>query len=222
MMPCRELRKILTPAMAPCKSFYGPCRGHCTWAPERGFIPRGIGGATGQAADVRLVLVTSEPGAPMDGEKYEGDPADWVAQNADVFVKGMSDSSSLRRNGRSAPFHRNLKEILDLCLPRISLMEKLRLTWFTNTLKCSSEKFGENAPQPIEATCIGSYLKREIAALPNGFVIALGNKAAHRMRSYGIQIGAFALHPSARGSAEAKRTSWERAAEAFRRAKSLP
>jgi hypothetical protein len=219
--PCRELRDILTPAMAPCKGFSGPCHDHCTWAPERGVIPRGIGGAAGEAADVRLILVTAEPGDAVDGEKYEGDPATWIAANADIFFMAMSDDS-LRRDGRLTPFHRNLKKLLDLCLPNMGLPEQLRLTWFTNTVKCAAKESGGSVPRIVEDTCVGSYLKREIAALPNGFVIALGDKAARRMRRHCIRIDAIALHPSARDSAEAKKTSWERAAEAFRRAKSSP
>jgi hypothetical protein len=40
------------------------------WAPEEGHVPRGFCGATGSPEDVRLVVVSAEPGDPHESEAH--------------------------------------------------------------------------------------------------------------------------------------------------------
>lgn len=211
---CPELREILTPAMAPCASFEGVCKGHCKWQPKDGHIPRGFCGGTGAVAEVRLVLVTAEPGPPADGESYSGDAQRFIEQTAGFAATYLRDDS-LRRNGRPAPYHRNLQRILDLCWPGLPSEERLRRTWITDAVLCTAKKSprGEIDPQ-VEAECGKRYLVPQIAALPHAFVIALGGDAERRMRQQGIKFHSTAQHPSAWGTNP--ETSWERAAKQFR------
>jgi len=108
---------------------------------------------------------------------------------------------------------------MDLCLPDMDVTEQFRLTWYTNAVKCSAHKSGGRIPGHVSDNCVNTYLKHELAALPNAFVIALGRKAERRMQRNGIKFDAFAFHPSARDQATALQT-WVSAAEAFKRAKS--
>ena len=70
MYPNEKLIEVLSPA-------YGPCRhmlthgGGCPesrWKPAIGHVPRGFLGATGELAEVELVMVLAEPGEPKRAE----------------------------------------------------------------------------------------------------------------------------------------------------------
>ena len=130
------------------------------------------------------------------------------------FFEELLDEDGLRRSGRPAPFHSKLKTILDLCWPGKSLEEQLRLTWITNSVKCSAASRGE-IRREIEEKCVSSYVKREIEALPNAYVLALGGKAGKRLRAADVRVNGDAQHPSARPNTN-PRASWEEAAKQFR------
>jgi hypothetical protein len=68
---CHPLLPILTPTLAPCAHFTDACSRQCTWEPSRGHIPRGFGGGKGALDQIRLVVVTAEPRAPADCERYQ-------------------------------------------------------------------------------------------------------------------------------------------------------
>jgi hypothetical protein len=172
LMLCRELWDVLKPALHPCEGFAGPCEGHCTFDPKSGRIPRSFAGAIGEASEVKLVLVTAEPGT-RNGTNYDGvDLAELLQTTTHrIFLSG----NDLR------PFHRRLQDIIELCFPDVTdRREQWRRTWFTNTVKCSARENCGRVPPPVEDYCADSYLKREVAALPQAFVIALGGKAARR------------------------------------------
>ncbi len=216
-MTCTELVNILTPALSPCINFSGVCKDDATWDPKAGHIPRGFGGANNRACAVKLILVTAEPGSPSDGESYsEGDPEVMLRQHIEFFERIFREDG-LRRGGRHAPFHSGLRTILDLCWPEpeMGLEEKLSLTWFTNAVKCPAATSGGKIPRGIEETCVSSYVKREIEALPNAYVLALGEKARKRLRAADVRVDGHAQHPSARRNTNPQ-ASWEEAAKQFR------
>ena len=67
VLPAAELIENLLPAYSPCSAFQQECRS-AKWCPEKGFVPRGFLGAIGSIQDVRLVLLTAEPGDPLAAE----------------------------------------------------------------------------------------------------------------------------------------------------------
>lgn len=216
VLPCPELREILMPAMAPCAGFGEACNGQCKWAPEEGHVPRGFGGAAGTLAEVRLVLVTAEPADPADGESYSDDAQTLIEQHADYSAKVLKEDS-LRRNGRAARFHRNLRRILELCWPTLSFEEQLQKTWYTDAVLCSAVKSGGKIDRRVEEECVRRYLAPQIDALAGAFVIALGGKAKVRMLRHGVRFDATAYHPSAQSSTTRCETTWQEAADKFRK-----
>jgi len=188
------LTRTLLPAYAPCPHFCGACW-EMRWSPVDGHVPRGVCGATGQLSEVELVLVTAEPGDPLEGETHSN------LQSAMQFsVNCLSDPPTA--------FHKNIRLILALCFPDASFEEQLRRTWRTNSVLCSAKVEGGRVPRAVEKTCIRHYLSRQLALLPQALVAALGRKAQRRLASEGIR--AFpAVHPSSRKSSDEKRESWE-------------
>jgi len=63
MEPNPRIIELLLTAYEPCPSFSSACKS-MRWVPERGHIPRGFCGATGDLDEVDLVLVCAEPGDP--------------------------------------------------------------------------------------------------------------------------------------------------------------
>jgi len=62
-MPNPALLDVLLPAYAPCQHLPGrggSCR-EAVWQPQRGYIPCGFLGATGELHEVRVVMVFAEP-----------------------------------------------------------------------------------------------------------------------------------------------------------------
>lgn len=214
MAPCAELRNVLQPAMAPCRHFADVCKTYCAWEPANGHIPRGFGGATGGLGEVKLVLVTAEPGNPASNEHYEP-PAETYVERHAALVGDFLEFDGLRRKGRPAPFHRNMRRILDACWPGVSLAEQLRRTWLTDAVLCSAPVSGGQVNQTVEDTCVQTYLAKQIDLLPDAFVVALGGKAERRMQRNDIRIDATAQHPSARSPAQ-RNASWEAMAAKFR------
>jgi hypothetical protein len=130
------------------------------------------------------------------------------------FLEDFLAEDNLRRDGRAAPFHRNLKTILQLCWPRYSLDMRLERTWITSSVLCSARQSGGKIPAEIERICVDTYLRREIDLFPKAFVLALGAKAKRRLDRGGVRVEATAQHPSARPSTK-PRKSWEAAAKTF-------
>lgn len=212
-MTSAALRTILEPAYGPCIHFNGVCRAVCIWKPEKGHIPRGFGGASGQADLVRLVLVTAEPGDPADDEQYQGSATMMLTaalENRKRYLVG-----GLRRNGRAEPYHEGLRRILKLCWSDLDSLEtQLARTWITNSVKCSALKSGGQIPSEVERVCVETYLQSELSLFRRAFVLALGGKAKNRLERYGIRVDAIAQHPSARRRTNAELT-WKSAAQEF-------
>lgn len=211
-----DLVSALLPALDPCRSHVdGPCRSLMKWDPSSGHMPRGFGGANAKhLSAVRLMIVTAEPGDPADGESYVGPAHDMLRQHIGFFEQSLR-SNSLRRDGRGAPYHKNLLTILALCWQDASIDEQLERTWLTNSVLCSAEVSGGNVPRPVEMACAQNYLKRQVELLPQAFVLALGeSKARNRLIRAGVRCDAWAQHPSARPNTNPA-ASWASAAAAF-------
>jgi hypothetical protein len=172
MKPCHELMKIIDPAYAPCVYFKGACQS-LRWAPECGHIPRGYLGATGSLEEVRLVLVFAEPGDPHDSKRRE------------TMSTSLEYTYQCMKNGTDR-FHRNVRLILDLCFPEDPFDAQLRKTWMTESLLCSAPKESGAVTATAWRTCSATYLKPQLALLPNAVVVALGAKARTRLASLGV------------------------------------
>lgn len=192
--PALEIASILQTALAPCPHLSGVCAGHAAWDPAHGYVPRGYLGATARARDVRLVLATAEPGEPDDGESYDGPPAAMLA----VAAARLKAALEFERNGTPAPFHRNLRKILNYCWPDDPLQRQLAKTWIAPVVLCSPLVPGKPIPRAMETTCGRTYFRRKIDLLGDVFIVALGAKAHARIERGGITASFVAQHPSAR------------------------
>ena len=187
---------VLSPSHAPCRHFGGNCK-EMRWLPAEGHVPRGFCGATGNLSNVRLVLVTAEPGDPLHGETH---------LHNDLAATIAFSVSCLREP--ATPFHQNVRLIMDLCFPGESFDEQLAKVWRTNAVLCSARIECGGVPRLTERTCVSEYLLPELSLVPNAAVAALGGKAQRRLKQAGID--AFpALHPSCRESNLSKYASWE-------------
>lgn len=203
MKPCREVRKILEPAYAPCEHFQGACKSLC-WAPDIGHVPRGYLGATGTLSEIRLVLVFAEPGDPHDSERHES------------MDTSLAYTYECMKNGTDL-FHRNVRGILDLCFPEDSFDAQLRKTWLTESLMCSAPVESGKVASTAWRACTTSYLKPQLSLMPNAIVAALGSKARDRLKSIGVDfIAAGAAAPPGCNFAGV-RESWQQIAAAVQR-----
>lgn len=214
-MLAQALLDILEPAYRPCVHFAGACADACVWEPSRGLVPCAFGGATSALDEVRLIIVTAEPGDPPDSTGYEGTPEDMVHNSLRIFHEAMR-KGGIDRAGRPTPFHRNMRRILCAFWPKESLDSQLRKTWTTNAVLCPAEVSGGKHMRRVEQACATTYLTRQIDLFPNAFVLALGGKARDRIQAAGLRCDATGLHPSARQSDAVKTASWEAAARLFR------
>jgi hypothetical protein len=164
--------------------------------------------------DVKLVIVTAEPGDPPDDANYQGSAADMLHNSLRLFTEAMQ-RGGLDRPGRPTPFHRNMRQILDCFFPGQSLEEQLRETWTTNAVLCPAQVSGGPHLARVEAACTGTYLSRQLTLLDHAFVFALGNKARDRLIAAGLRFDSVGCHPSARVSNTDKRASWLAAAIQF-------
>lgn len=176
------------------------------WNPGAGHVPRGFCGATGDLSEVELVLVVAEPGDPHEGESHPADPAAALESTFQYSYGCLQTGKDL--------YHRNIRRILDLCFPSMAFDEQMRRTWKTESVLCSAAKEGGTVPHQVETSCRQRFLDRQLDLLPNAVVVALGSKAAKRLRGRSF-LSAFAAAPPGcnfRGARE----SWEAVAVAVR------
>jgi hypothetical protein len=203
MKPNAEVIDNLLPAFCPCPGFESSCT--CMrWNPREGHIPRGFCGAVRAPADVKLVLVTAEPGDPYPGQHYED------SGTAEERLDGVCRQTwEYFAHGRDL-FHRNLRKILDLCWPGLSFREQMEKTWITDSVLCSAETEGGFVPRIVVRECTSRYLKRQLIIFPNAQIIALGKKAQSRLGQAGINdfLSAFSAAPPGCNYKGAER-SWQ-------------
>lgn len=211
-----EFRAVLRPAFEPCPHLRGSCLDVARWDPDAGHVPRGFVGAYGRAEDVKLVLLTAEPGDPLDGEFFSNGSPELTLQET---IDGYYDILNITRNtkGPSWLFTKKLRELLDLCWPNMTLEEQLSRTWITDTVLCSAPTESGPVERRVETACANSYLKRQLALVPDALVVALGRKAFARCQRIGVNaLKAFSIAPPGCNYKKA-RTSWEAVAEELRR-----
>ncbi len=218
MLPHSSVLKILEPAYAPCDSFRGVCR-KMRWEPGAGHAPRGYAGAVGDPSDVKLVLVTAEPGDPYEHESYKSrSPAEMAAQVSEFQYEIYKTSKDL--------FHKNLRGLIDLFWPGLDFDEQMRHTWITDSVLCSASREGASVPNCVVHTCRSNYLDKQLKLFQNAMIVALGGKARRRLGTIskdGFQllkgwpkvVHAYSVAPPGCNFRKAKQT-WDNASEEFR------
>ncbi len=183
-----QLRDLLLSAYAPCPGFRGPC-GEMRWDPAAGHVPRGFCGATGELAEVKLVLVCAEPGDPHAEENHSSDstPTGHLESAYSYAYKCFRDGTDL--------FHRNIRRILDLCWPGEGFDEHLRKTWLVDSVLCSARIEGGRIASAAARECRSRYFERQLLLFPDATVVALGNKAYDRLARIPGVRKAFAAAP---------------------------
>jgi len=159
-------------------------------------------------------LVCAEPGDPHPNENHGRTPQpDGYLNSAysyawDCFITGKD------------LFHRNIRDILDLCWPNTSFEEKMRNALIMDAVLCSARREGGSVQSAVTTECGQRYLLKVIKALPNAAVVALGKKAQQRLLRLGFHqfIPAFAAAPPGCNYRGAK-ASWEKVAQEIRKAR---
>lgn len=196
MQPNDKALALLAPAYRPCPAFEGPCSS-MRWAPRMGHVPRGFCGAAGSPEEVQLVLVCAEPGDPHPEESYQ--PVDLLESVSSYVYRCYRDGTDL--------FHRNVRDILDLCFPGISFQSQMRRSWITDSVLCSAKAEGSHVPAVVARECRTRYLEAQLASFPNAVIAALGAKARDRLKGFPGVIAAVAAAPPGCNRREA-RDSW--------------
>ena len=196
--PNRDLFDLLIDAYQPCRRF-GTCR-EAKWSPQRGHIPRGFLGASGELTDVEVVMVFAEPGHPHHDESHDPNLAP-----ACMLKSGLHHVYNCYRFGTDL-FHRNVRWFLSRLYPNLSFDQQLRHVWLTEGRLCSIENETGSTTDPH---CARHYLNRELALLPNATVAAFGRKAERYLKHLRIEyFAARALAPPGANHKPA-RPSWE-------------
>jgi hypothetical protein len=201
------LTQILSSAYR-CPAFDAECSGEMRWQPDKGHVPRGFAGAIGTASEVELVLLFSEPGEPKpERDNFAGEHMRLVYE----------DANNSFRTGRDL-FHRNVRRILNLCWPFLSFDDQMRRTWLTESVLCSARKTTGPVSKNASLACGNRYLRPQLAVFRNALLVALGVKAAHRLRQLEVHdfIEAFAVGPPGCNQSGAL-PSWVRIADEIKR-----
>ena len=167
----RPLAKILEPAYGPCREFGRACT-TMRWDPRAGHVPRGFYGAIGDLSEVELILVVAEPGDPYRGETHTG------------LGTAYEYAGKVLRAGQDK-FHRNVKEIFNLCWPNEPIEHQLRKVWLTESVLCSAKTEGAHVPMSSCQTCGSNYLLPQLKLFPRALVVACGEKAQKRLIALG-------------------------------------
>lgn len=202
--PNRRLFDALVEAYQPCRQF-GTCR-EAVWNPQRGHIPRGFLGATGELSDVEVVMVFAEPGHPHDNERYNPDHAP-----ARMLESGLRHVYDSYKNGTDL-FHRNVRWFLSRLYPGLGFDQQLRHAWLTEGRLCSIHNEIGGTTDPL---CARHYLARQLEMLPNATVVGFGDKAQRYLKRLRADyMAAYALAPPGANHKPA-RPSWERVVAAI-------
>lgn len=202
-----KLRALLLDAFAPCGSFCDACSS-MLWDPRRGHVPRGFCGATGELDEVAVILVCAEPGDPHPNESHTATTPEAMLDSA------YSHTYDCLKCGTDV-FHRNIRLILDLCLPHVSFDQQMRRAWITDSVLCSARRECGSVPAKASQACRARYLEAQLALMPQAIVAAVGRKAHDRMRGISNVVSTGAAAPPG-CNRPAARESWERLAHAVR------
>ena len=123
-----KLKEKLKPAYR-CVGFDGTCNSLMRWAPRLGHVPRGFYGATGDLAEVTLVLVLAEPGDPNPNPG----PEECYEDVESAF--DFTGHCFLTAGGQG---HENVRNLISRCFPKLSLVYAMRKEWITESVLCSA------------------------------------------------------------------------------------
>ena len=136
---------------------------------------------------MRLVLVTAEPGDPYDWESYPRDGAPRA-----ILEAACRHVYDVLATGRDL-YHQNVRHILSRCFPGCSFEEQMCRTWLTDSVLCSARVEGGGVPMPVARECRHRYLEAQLALFPRALIVALGSKAAYRLRGVPGVLKAFSV-----------------------------
>jgi len=202
-----QLAEVLLPAYSPCANFCGVCQS-MRWCPSQGHVPRGFCGATGRLEEIKLVLVCAEPGDPHERENHES-----TGLPSDQLKSAYAHAYDCFKNGKDL-FHRNIRHILDMCLPNLDFDEQMKMAWITESVLCSADKECGCIPVEITRSCRELYLEKQLQLMPNAVVVALGGKAKKRLAGLPNLLFAHAAAPPGCNKQPAK-DSWRAMATQF-------
>lgn len=195
---------VLKPAYEPCVEFGRACT-EMRWQPQIGHVPRGFLGGAGDLHEVELVLVFAEPGDPHENEQHTGLQS---AYEYAIFA---------HQNGKDL-FHRNVRNILNLCWPDLSFEQQMHKAWLTESVLCSAREECGAVSSAASRACGQRYLLSQLQLFPRALVVALGGKAQSRLRNIGFKsfISVFAAAPPGCNSPKAQE-SWRQIPIALRK-----
>ena len=150
-------------------SKFGVCE-QAVYDPKNGHVPRGFSGATGSLEEVYLLMVFAEPGFPLSGETYSGDP------RTDLHF--LLNATYLRLGTNQ--FHRNITAFLDRVFPSLAgnIDAQLKHVWLTESRHCSLASELGTIRKRDRAICSKTHLVEQIKLFPNAMVLLAGGKAA--------------------------------------------
>lgn len=180
-LPCPELLELLEPAFRPCVHFARACRDVATWAPDRGYVPRGFVGAFGSLDEVELVLVVAEPGDAYATEHY-------AARSPVETIEQVTAAAFHHLDTERDTIHRNLRGILRSCWPQLPLRDQLRRTWITESYLCSAPTESGSVRRSAWTACARDYLEPQVQLLSNCVIVALGAKASERLQQTKVRF----------------------------------
>ncbi len=169
------------------KQVYSGCQdGSCPcglrFAPQDGWIPRGIMTDASSFPEIRAIVVGKNPGhvIPHEAAAYAKCASnDALIEAQRGFLREFMTTPLRGSNGN---YQRNLVAVLKACLGVETVPEILRVTYFTQAVKCSTpDNEQKKLPVRVVKAC-NVYLKAELAALPKVPVIALGREAENAVR----------------------------------------
>ena len=140
---------------------------------------------------IELILITAEPGDPYPWQQYS-----YETQPMNVIDKLCREAY----NYISQPpdqFHRNLRKLLDICFPNLSFYNQMKKAWITDSVLCSDITEGASVPKDICLLCGNTYLRKQLSIMNHAKIVALGGKAAQRLKRLKINcdLKVFSIAP---------------------------
>mgnify|MGYP001222180831 CR=1 FL=1 len=208
-LPAKEIIEILKPAYEPCKSI--EICSQANWHPEKGHIPRGYLGATGEISEVEVVFVLAEPSHPLETYSKKADPLTYIKNCTDLAYECYLHNTYQGKPLEINIGHQNLKIILNMLWPDLSFDQQLRKVWITESRLCSIDDKTGNIPLNQRYICSENYLKRQLKLLSHAEIVGFGGKAKKMLDKLDIEYhSAWAPFPPGANNPKAME-SWKRA-----------
>ena len=120
--------------------------------------------------------------------------------------------------GRGVGFTTRLQRIrliLKLCWPEKNFDQHIRKTWIVDSVLCSAKVESGPVSSVVERECRHRYLDKQLAAMPNALIVALGGNAQKRLKGHPGIVGAYSP-AGLGGNLPGARPSWEEVARRLR------